>query len=135
VGGALAARAVGKIVANRAAQKLATELGGKRQGPRMTGSAYNRVTGKLYKDVSGSPHPKLDPVLEAQAPNPSRTGFPPCNCAEAKAVDQAVKDGSKLGDLSVSSAERRGAELRAPCENCQETLKGVRFGTKPKPGN
>jgi RHS repeat-associated protein len=128
VGGALAARAVGKIVVSRTLQSMARTT----KGPAKVGVAYDRTTGKIYKDVSGQPHPELAPALEAQAPNPSLEQWKPCNCAETKAANQAVNAGSKLKNLTVGAAKTKKGTLVAPCENCQETLKGVRFITPPQ---
>ena len=128
VGGALAARAVGKIVVSTTLRSLASST----KGPAKVGAAYDRTTGEVFKDVSGQPHPELAPPLEAQAPNPSLEPWKPCNCAETKAANRAVNAGSKLENLTVGAAKTKKGTLVPPCQNCQQTLKGVKFVTPPQ---
>ena len=114
--------------AKQEAQNVAGDLrnaGGKL--PARTGAAVNRTTGEVFTDVSGHPRPELHPTIGAQAPNPSLKPWPPCNCAETKAVNKALNAGSRLSDLDVHTVVTKSGVTDPPCANCQQTLKGVNF--------
>jgi RHS repeat-associated protein len=104
---------------NRAVVEVETSA----KPPTMTAAVRDAETGKIYTDVSGKPHPILSKDLQKQAPNPSKEPWPPCNCAETKAANQAVKDGAKLKNLEHHTVRTKTGQMAPPCRNCRETLK------------
>jgi len=96
--------------------------------PAKTSAAIDRKTGKVYQDDSGWPVPtqkEIHPTLRDRMPNPSLERFEPENCAEFKAANKALKDGSKLEDLDIYTIKRDGKLPVERCKNCKITTKGV----------
>ncbi len=95
--------------------------------PTMAGVAVDTRTGQVYFNNSGKPWPtEFDPVLQRQMPNPSLKEWQPQNCAEFKAVNDALRDGARLEDIQYAAARvSTGASMPA-CPNCQISLQGAK---------
>jgi hypothetical protein len=96
------------------------------QQPRAVSVVVNKITGKVYKGTSGKPYPtEIHPALKDRMPDPSMERWAPENCAEFKAVNEALLDGATFGDLEVSTVIVRSGEAFPRCNNCQKTTDGV----------
>lgn len=91
---------------------------------------FDETTGKLYFGRNGgieqsqSPlHPTLKKILPSKSLN---NYFPPWNCAESDAINQALHDGSKLKNMHIyvidSSRNRMGKDKKS-CKNCTDAFK------------
>jgi len=112
--------------AKQLAQDHATQLrqaGGKL--PTMAGSAVDRTTGQSSTQTSGKDAIVLVSPLKEQAPNPSLEPWNPCNCAETKAVNQLVSEGSAMENIDYHAVRVKNGDSEPPCKNCQQTLSGA----------
>ncbi len=107
----------------------------------------NKRTGKIYTGTSGKP--KLDPsdahtdldmpevpkkrkpkqgkggLSPAQADQQGNPNWDPNNCAEPKAINEALQDGAKKSDLQVATVDTQTGLPKACCKWCQQTTKGT----------
>ena len=93
--------------------------------PTMVAAAKDRVTGEIVVSTSGKPRPNLVSPLKEQAPNPSLEFWPCNNCAETKAVNSLVRDGSKIENVEYHTVRTRTGQSEVPCKNCEKTLIGA----------
>jgi uncharacterized Zn-binding protein involved in type VI secretion len=94
--------------------------------PAKTSVVVDRKTGKTYQEDSGFPHPeKIHPDIKQRMPNPSKEPRQEVeNCAEFKAANKALKNGSKIEDLDIYTVNRQ-LEPAHRCMNCLITTKGA----------
>jgi hypothetical protein len=114
----------GPLAESRAATLRATMSKGKL--PSATSVAVDKVTGKPYFGESGRPFPtSIDPKLATRMPSPSMEKWPVENCAEFKAVNNALLDGAKLENLEIHTVKTRTGAAFPRCQNCSTTLSGT----------
>ncbi|MBD2499005.1 hypothetical protein H6G83_00010 [Anabaena azotica FACHB-119] len=115
--------------AKSAAETKASELRSslpKKKIPTATSAVVDVSTGKVYYATSGRPYPQtIHPLLQARMPNPSLETWPVNNCAEFKAVNQALLDGAKITNLEVHTVRTQTGEAFSRCANCQITTEGA----------
>ncbi len=93
---------------------------------------FDKNTGKYYYGankgiaLSGS---EIHPTLAKKLPETTTNAYKLGNCAECHAVNQALHDGSKWGDLQMHTLGvdwKTGATFpKAMCSNCEITFKGI----------
>ena len=106
------------------AKELQQLPSGKR--PTMTSAAVDIKSGRLYYGDSGGVLPtNINPVLKNQMPAVSGTSWAVANCAEFKAVNNALNAGVKLEDLVVTTVRVRTLAIAPTCKNCQISIQGV----------
>lgn len=91
-----------------------------------------RYAVKTSGDTPESPLPKaadVHPDLKARYPSRSKRDWHIENCAEFKAVNDALHKGAKLENLDVSTVETRTGKPMARCPNCAQTTRGSRVNT------
>jgi hypothetical protein len=93
--------------------------------PTMTAGAIDRKIGKVAFGTSGKPHPQLVSPLKEQAPNPSLEPWPPCNCAETKAVNELRSGGAEMGNIDYHTVRTKSGASEVLCKNCEKTLNGA----------
>ncbi len=115
--------------AREIAEKSAESLRNEKRHPTMTSAALDRTTGEFFEDVSGKPHPRsIHPILKgnmADLPEGGLEFWDICNCAEFKAVNQALNSGSKMKDLEVHTVRVSTGQAAKRCRNCEVTTKGT----------
>lgn len=122
------AAAVAKVksaAVDAAAEVNATAKANKSGRPTTTAAAMDITTGKVATATSGQPHIELHPTLASQAPEPSLTNFPPCNCGEPKAATLLMNDGSEMKNIIYTAVKTSNGAPKAPCPNCQVTMQGA----------
>lgn len=96
--------------------------------PVKTSSVIDKTTGKVYQADSGYPLPKVEeihPALRERMPNPSlEKDHVPENCAEFKAVNNALKDGATFDNLELYTINRHKVPAHR-CANCVVTTEGT----------
>ena len=114
---------VSKNAALARARELKTLPGEK---PTMTSAAVDVQSGRLYYGDSGGVLPTdINPVLKNQMPAVSGTNWAVANCAEFKAVNNALNAGVKLENLVVTTVRVRTLAIAPMCKNCQISIQGV----------
>lgn len=101
--------------------------------------AYDSVTGKYYygrnKGINIEKIPKNsilfgDKVKDGILPKESLNQYEIGNCAEVDAINQALNDGAKLENISITTihtTDNKFGELKPACENCTYTFKDKIF--------
>ena len=114
---------ISKNAALARARELKTLPGEK---PTMTSAAVDVQSGRLYYGDSGGVLPTdINPVLKNQMPAISNTNWAVANCAEFKAVNNALNAGVKLENLVVTTVRVRTLVIAPMCKNCQISIQGV----------
>ncbi|MCV3212365.1 YwqJ-related putative deaminase [Plectonema radiosum NIES-515] len=104
----------------------------KRDIPRATAAAVNTKTGKVYYGTSGKPLPTtIDEYLAERMPSPSLEPWEVSNCAEFKAVNNALLDGANVEDLEVHTVRTKTGEAFPRCQNCRVTTDGTNVTSDP----
>jgi RHS repeat-associated protein len=95
--------------------------------PTAVTAVRDKRTGKIYYGESGRPvldpseaHPNLRMPAESQMPW-KNVG----NCAEPKAINQALNDGARKSDLQVATVEVKNGKPKECCLNCKQTTRGT----------
>ena len=104
----------------------ASKMKGKR--PRAVSVAYDRKTGQHYVGESGKPYPdKINPKLKDKMPDESLEVWDVENCAEFKAVNNALNDGANIKNLDVQTLKltKNGTQSFPRCQNCKATTDGA----------
>jgi uncharacterized Zn-binding protein involved in type VI secretion len=92
-------------------------------------------TGKVYSGTSGRPYPKeIHPDLRARMPAKSLEAWKVENCAEFKAVNEALYDGAKFNDLRIVTVVSRNGMPVPRCANCRLTTHGASEAPFPQGG-
>ena len=124
--------------AQTAAQLRASELRNslsRRRTPTATSAVVDVSTGKTYYGNSGRPHPEqIHPLLRERMPNPSLESWPVHNCAEFKAINNALRDGARITNLEVHTVRTITGEAFPRCANCQITTQGATITSDVIPG-
>ena len=92
---------------------------------------FDEMTGKLYFGRNGGIDKfgdTLHPTLKRILPKKSLNGLPtPWNCAEADAINQALRDGVELSHMRIYTISTRPLSMgkaKKSCENCTYAYKG-----------
>ena len=94
--------------------------------PTMTSTAVDVQSGRLYYGDSGGVLPTdINPVLKNQMPTVSLEIWSVANCAEFKAVNNALNVGAKLENLVVTTVRVNTLTFVPMCKNCQISIQGV----------
>ena len=94
--------------------------------PTMTSAAVDVKSGTIYYSDSGGVLPtNIHPALANQMPAISSTNWAVANCAEFKAVNNALNAGAYMENLVVTTVRVRTLTLAPMCANCQISLQGV----------
>lgn len=118
--------------AQRLAEKEAKKLrkGNPTELPTSVSVVVDTRTGKTYTATSGKPvldsadaHPNLGMPAASKAP------WPQGNCAEPKAINQALNDGANKEDLQVATVRTGNGKPQPCCPNCKVTTQGTSVGT------
>jgi RHS repeat-associated protein len=95
-------------------------------------SAAVDSSGSTFFGVSGKPFPELiHPELAARVPATSLEPWHPANCAEFKAVNNALLGGSKLNSLEIHTIRTANGEIMPRCANCRITTAGAKVTSDP----
>jgi hypothetical protein len=101
------------------------QLKANKERPSAATVLFDERTGKFYYGKSGEPYPSIiHPDLESSFPTASLAGHgrPPINCAECKALNDALLDGAKLENLHGYTFRPRTGNMMPRCSNCQVTV-------------
>ncbi|EEY8851674.1 TPA: hypothetical protein IFJ06_005245, partial [Escherichia coli] len=94
--------------------------------PRAVSAVVDKRTGKIYYGESGWPHPtEIHPTLQNNMPSASKERWAIENCAEFKAVNEALKANAKISDLEVHTVLVKTGEAFPMCKNCQISIFGA----------
>jgi hypothetical protein len=96
--------------------------------PTATSAAVNTKTGRVYTGQSGAPRPQLSeihPDLRSRMPAESLEQWKVENCAEFKAVNNALKDGASVEALELHTVRTKTLEAMPRCANCRLTTAGT----------
>ncbi|MCC5618653.1 hypothetical protein LC605_26900 [Nostoc sp. CHAB 5836] len=87
----------------------------------------------LATGTSGKPLPTtIDEYLAERMPNPSLTDWPDvANCAEFKAVNNALLNGANIEDLEVHTIRTWTGEAFPRCANCRITIDDANVTSDP----
>ncbi|MEH2288866.1 YwqJ-related putative deaminase [Nostoc sp.] len=104
----------------------------KKDRPAATAAAVDTETGKVYYGTSGKPLPTIiDEYLAERMPVPSEEKWEVSNCAEFKAVNDALLDGANIMDLEVHTVRTRSGEAYSRCRNCRKTIDSPNVTSDP----
>lgn len=86
--------------------------------------AYNTVTGEYFYGVNGGiSNPNcINPELNMYLPATSTTNWTTYNCAEVNAVNNAMNNGSFMGDLQLYTINTHNNLPKPMCSNCEQTF-------------
>jgi RHS repeat-associated protein len=90
--------------------------------PTMAGAAVDVTTGATATAVSGKPLVKLEPALAERVPIPWSTPWAPGNCAEMKAANILVKQGSEVKNIQHVAVRIGTGKVEPPCKTCKAVL-------------
>jgi len=104
----------------------------KKDRPTATAAVVDTRTGKVYYGTSGKPLPTtIDEYLAERMPVPSEELWEVSNCAEFKAVNDALLDGANIRNLEVHTVRTRSGEAYPRCRNCRKTIDGPNVTSDP----
>jgi RHS repeat-associated protein len=119
------------------AEQKAAELrasGGKL--PSKVAAAVDTKTGEVSYGTSGKPLPEtVHPDIESKMPAKSKERWPVSNCAEFKACNDRLLQGSEMEDLEVHTVVTKTGAPEARCDNCKITTAGSRVTSDPPSPN
>ncbi|NEU71100.1 hypothetical protein PI95_000535 [Hassallia byssoidea VB512170] len=119
-----------KDLAEAKAAELYENLG--KKAPTATAVAVDTETGKVYYGTSGKPLPTtIDEYLAERMPVPSEEPWEVSNCAEFKAVNDALLDGANIRDLEVHTVRTKTGQAYPRCRNCRKTIDGPNVTSDP----
>jgi hypothetical protein len=117
-------------LAEAKAAELYENLG--KKAPTATATAVDTKTGKVYYGTSGKPLPTtIDEYLAERMPVPSEEPWEVSNCAEFKAVNDALLDGANIRDLEVHTVRTKTGQAYPRCRNCRKTIDGPNVTSDP----
>jgi hypothetical protein len=120
-----------KTLAEAKAAELRNTLP-KKSIPSATAAVVDTKTGEVYYGTSGNPLPTtIDEYLTERTPSPSLEPWQVANCAEFKAVNNAMLDGANIEDLEVHTVRTRTGEAFPRCKNCRITTDGTNVTSDP----
>jgi hypothetical protein len=97
-----------------------------RKMPTAAAAAVDTRSNKVYYGRSGKPLPQQTaPLLESRKPKESLEPWRVENCAEFKAVNQALLDGAQIQNLEVHTVRNSNGLAFPRCRNCQITTDGT----------
>jgi hypothetical protein len=70
-------------------------------------------------------------VGNLKMPDESQEDWPVGNCAEPKAINQALNDGARKRDLQVATIDVKTGKPKPCCLNCKKTTRGTTVLTEP----
>lgn len=110
-----------------------------RKMPTAAAAAVDTRTNKVYYGRSGKPLPlQKAQLLESRKPQESLEPWRVENCAEYKAVNQALLDGARIQDLEVHTVRNSNGLAFPRCSNCKITTEGTTVTSDvapPPPGH
>lgn len=102
--------------------------------PTATAAVVDTTTGNVYYGTSDQPLPTtIDPFLAQRMPSPSLEPWAVENCAEFKAVNNALLDGANIENLEIHTVRTKTGEAFSRCANCQQTTDGGNVTSDPSP--
>ncbi len=100
--------------------------------PTANAAVVDKTTGKIYYGNAGKPLPTtVDPYLAERMPNPSLENWEVANCAEFKAVNDALLNGARIENLEVYTVRTKTGEAYPRCKNCRITTDGTNVTSEP----
>jgi RHS repeat-associated protein len=107
----------------RAAQLRETLPRNKR--PTMTSAAVDAKTGKIYYGDSGTHPDNINQALRERMPATSLEAWSVENCAEFNATNNALNNGAKMEDLTITTVRVKNGDPEPRCDNCRVTTDGA----------
>ena len=100
--------------------------------PTANSAVVDTETGTVYQGVSGQPLPTtIHPYLAERMPVPSLERWQVANCAEFKAVNDALVNGARIEKLEVHTVRTKKGEAYPRCKNCRLTVDGPTVTSDP----
>lgn len=89
-------------------------------------TAIDKKTGKIYYGKSGRNHDFiLNKLLKTREFTSLEEWDDIFNCAEVRAVSDALDDGTRLSDLIVTTVRVEDLAMVPMCKNCRKLLRGI----------